>query len=303
MNRLQANLCLICVTICWSSEVLIYACIPAGVPSFSTVSVTSLVGAALMFVPFRSRVVASLREGGIRFVLAGLGLAVLNAVYSMHFIEGLRVFDTAESAFVACMGVVMMPVVMLAMRRRVVLQTWISVALVATGILLALVPTFRASQMRGLFLMGVGSVLYAVSVVLLADLVRSHDPVAVGVLRKGFLAIIAFVVWFATDPRLFAGFPLSKGLISAWAVHAYLVVAFAQVLNVFAIRRVPADDATVIYSLKLVFTLIIGLVIPAGIITRIELTPRVLAGAAFVVAGSLAKMIDFGALKRKAERK
>ena len=69
-------------------------------------------------------------------------------------------------------------------------------------------------------------------------------------------------------------------------------------LNVLAIRRVPADDATAIYSLKLVFTLIIGLIVPAGIITRIELTPRVIVGAAFVVAGSLAKMIDFGAGKK-----
>jgi len=101
------------------------------------------------------------------------------------------------------------------------------------------------------------------------------------------------------DPKLFAGLPVSKALISSWAVQAYLVVAFAQILNMFAIRRVSADDATVIYSLKLVFTLLLGLLVPAGIITQIELTPPVIVGTTFVVAGSLAKMIDFSAIKGK----
>ena len=71
-----------------------------------------------MLVPFWRRVVGSLREGGLRFVFAMLGLAVMNAVYSTHFIEGLRMFDPAESAFVSCLGVVVMPIVMMAMRRR-----------------------------------------------------------------------------------------------------------------------------------------------------------------------------------------
>ena len=299
MNRLQANLCLVCVTIFWSTEVLIYACIPAGVSSFATVSVTSLVGAALMFVPFFRRVVASLREGGVRFVLSVLGLAVLNVVYSMHFIAGMRMFDPTESAFVSCLGVVVMPLVMMAMRRRITMQTWLSVALVAAGVVFALLPTFSAPQFRGLFLISVGSALSSVSVILLADLVRGHDPVAVAVLRKGFMSVFAFAGWFATDPRLFAGLPFSKALVSSWAVYAYLVVAFSQVLNMFAMRRVPADDATVIYSMKLVFTLLLGLLIPAGIITQIELSPRVIVGTALVVAGSLAKMIDFGAIKMK----
>ena len=299
MNRLQANLCLVCVTMFWSAEVLIYACIPAGVSSFATIFVTSLVGVALMLVPFWRRVVASLHEGGLRFVFAMLGLAVLNAVYSTHFIEGMRMFDPAESAFVSCLSVVVMPLVMMAMRRRVSPQTWLSVALVAVGVVLALFPTFRSSQFRGLFLIAVGSVLSSLSVIFLAGIARNHDPVAVAVLRKGFMAVFAFAGWYAADPKLFAGIPFSKSLISSWAVYAYLVVAFAQVLNMFAIRRVPADDATVIYSLKLVFTLLLGLLVPAGIITQIELTPPVVVGTVFVVAGSLAKMIDFSAIRGK----
>ena len=300
MNRFQANLCLLCATLCWSAEVLVYACIPHGVAGSATVCVTSLGGAALLLVPFGRRVAAGLREGGWRLVLGGLALALLNVVYSLHFIAGLRVFETAESVFVNCLGMVVMPLVMLAMRRRVAPETWLSVALVGVGIVLALLPTFRAEQARGLFMIGVGSVLFALSVVLLADFARKYDPVAVVVLRKGFMGVYSLGLWCLSDPRLFAGLPASRTLFAAWTVYAFFAVALAQTLNVFAVRRVPAENATAIGSLKLVFTLLLGVVLPAGLVTRIELSPRVVVGAAFVVAGSLAQILDFGGKKTPA---
>ena len=54
-----------------------------------------------------------------------------------------------------------------------------------------------------------------------------------------------------------------------------------------------AANATVVYSLQVVFSLALGVVLPAGVVDHVELTPRVLVGAALVVAGSLAKMVDF----------
>ncbi len=67
MNRLQANLCLLCVTLCWSAEVVLYACIPDSVPAFATTAVTAFAGALLLFVPFRDRVAAELKASGWRF--------------------------------------------------------------------------------------------------------------------------------------------------------------------------------------------------------------------------------------------
>ncbi len=285
------------MTLCWASEVVIYACIPDEVPEYATMCVTSLAGTALMLVPFWGRVAAAVRKAGWRFVLTMLGVAALSAAYNYHFIAGLEFFGVVDGAFASCMTVITMPFVMLAMRRRVAPETWLSVALVGVGVVLALVPTFRAEQAPGLFMIGVGSALYALSVVLLADFVRKYDPVAVVVLRKGLMGVYSLALWYAADPRLFAGLPASRTLFAGWAVYAYFAVALAQTLNVFAVRLVPAENATAIGSLKLVFTLVLGIVLPAGLIMRIELSPCVVVGAAFVVAGSLAQILDFGALR------
>lgn len=106
------------------------------------------------------------------------------------------------------------------------------------------------------------------------------------------LCLVCVTLFWAAEVIIYACIP--EGV----PEFATMSVAFAQVLNMFAIRRVPADDATVVYSMKLVFTLLLGLLIPAGIITKIELTPPVIVGATFVMAGSLAKMVDFGAIRR-----
>ncbi len=118
MNRLQANICLLCVTLCWSLEVILYSCVPSGVPAFATSCVTCLAGAALLLVPFRKRVVAEVTAGGWRFVAAAFVLAALSAIYNTLYIYGLKSFDVASGAFTFSMTVVVLPVVLMTMRRR-----------------------------------------------------------------------------------------------------------------------------------------------------------------------------------------
>ena len=153
------------------------------------------------------------------------------------------------------MTVVVLPVVLMTMRRRVVLETWLSAAIVLAGIVLALGPSVRAAQTTGLAIMGVGCLLRAISIIILADLAKKRDPIAIVVLVQGFAAFTSLAGWFAEDPRLFLGLPISRTLVAAWAIYAYFIVAFAQALNVSAMRRVTAANATVVYSLEIVFSL------------------------------------------------
>lgn len=301
MNRLQANLCLLCVTLCWSAEIILFACIPPGVPAFATTCATTCAGAALLAVPFRRRVAAALHSGAWKLPLTALLLAVLSTAYNTLFLVGVKYFDVASGAFTFCMTVVVLPVVLLSLRRRVAPATWLSVVLVLAGICLALGPTLRSAHLPGLAIMGVGCFLRAVQIVLLADLVKKHDPIAVGVLVQAFAGVLALGGWAIEDPRLLAGLPVCRALVASWALYAYFVVAFAQCLNVFAMRRVTAANATVVYSVEIVFSLLWGVLLPSGIVERVVLTPAVVLGALLVVAGSIAEIADFRGLRRAAE--
>ncbi len=299
MNRLQANLCLLCVTLCWSAEVIIYACIPADAPAFATTCVTSLVGAALLAVPFRRRIAGALKGGGFRLAFAVLGLAALSAAYNTLYLFGMKSLDVASGAFTFSMTVVVLPVVLLSMHRSVAAETWLSVALVLAGIVLALgASAMLAANAAAFCTLGTGCLLRAVLIVLLSDIVKKHDPLAVAVLLEGFAGLLSLVGWVFEDPRLFAGLQVSRTLVAAWAIYAYFIVGFATTLNVFAMRRVSAANATVIYALEIVFSLVWGALLPEGIVEKIAITPRIGLGAALVVAGALAEILDLGG-KRK----
>ena len=212
---------------------MLYACIPDGVPAFATTCVTAFAGAALLFVPFRARLAAAVRAGGWRFVAAVFGLAVLSASYNTLYLFGSKAFDVASGAFTFCMTVVVLPVVLLTMRRRVALETWISVALVLAGIVLALGPSLSAAQVPGLGFMGAGCLLRAVAIVGLADTAKllvwwfwtrvSRTPFSLRTPRNLLRHCLLLVVMGAFETAIVAPavalvYPEVDSVCLAWAV-------------------------------------------------------------------------------------
>ena len=99
MNVFQANICLLCVTFCWSTEVILFACIPDTVSPFATTCITSLVGGILLFLCFARKVIEAIKKHGKRLFKYVLSLAAMNTVYNLLYIFGLRYFDVSTGAF------------------------------------------------------------------------------------------------------------------------------------------------------------------------------------------------------------
>ena len=95
-----------------------------------------------------------LRQHGRTLFLKCLLLAALSASYNTMYLYGMKWFDVAAGAFTLCMTVVVLPVILLSIRRCVPLETWLSVMLVTMGICLALGPSLRGEQLAGLAIMG-----------------------------------------------------------------------------------------------------------------------------------------------------
>lgn len=273
-------------------EVVLYACIPEGVPSFATACVTSFAAAFLLLIAFHRRALTALRSDGHRLTMGTAFLAALSALYNTMFLCGLKSFDITSGAFTFCMTVVILPVVLLSFRRRIGLETLFSVVLVGVGIVLALGPSLHGEQLPGLALMGGGCLMRAVFIVIMAGMAKKHDPIAIAIILELFTGVFALLGWLWQDPHLFFNLPLSRTLIASWAMYSYFVEAIALSLNILALKHVTATNATVVYSLEIVFSIIWGLILPASVITPVHLTPTVVLGAALVLCGSLAEIID-----------
>ena len=300
MNKMQANLCLLCVTMMWSTEVIIFACIPDSVLPFATTCMTYLIGAAILFFCFYRRIAAEFRKSGKKLLLRCGLLAALNCVYNALFIYGLESFDVSTGAFTLSMTVVILPLVLVIRHRHVDKKTWVSSFVVLCGIVLALTINLGTFEFIGLGLIIIGCVLRAGFIIWLNDYAREHDPVGISAVMCLGVGVIGFVIWFFQQPATFSAIPWNNQIIASLFIYAYFVVAFAQTLNVFAQRRATPASATIIYATEIVFTVIWGSLLPANLIDPVDPTPLMLVAVGLIVLGNIVELWGPGARKKGA---
>lgn len=298
MNRLQANLCLICVTLCWSSEVIIFACIPSDVLPFATTFITSSIAAIILGLCFFKRIKKEMKRAGKEIILRCLMLGILKAAYDIMYLYGIKYFDVSTGAFTFSITVVVLPVILLTMRKNVGKKTLISVAFVVSGIVIALGSTITGTQLPGLLLMIFGCTIRAIFIVKLNDFAKKYDSITLSVWISVVGAVISFIIWIIIQPSTFAAIPWSGTIIASLFIYAYFIVAFAQTLNIFAQKRATAAEATIIYSLEIVFSLIWGAVLPETLIERVIPSPFHIIGAVLIIVGNLVEIIDFSKFRR-----
>ena len=278
-----------------------YACIPDDIPAFATSCVTSLAGSLLLLAAFHKRAFAALRKNGRSLILGSLLLSILNTFYNTMYLYGLKSFDVTSGSFTFCMTVVVLPVVLLSARRKISLETWISVLLVCMGISIALGPSLKGEQLPGLAVMTGGCLLRAIFIVILADMAKKHEPLSIAIFLGLFAGLFSMVFWFFQDTRLFFGLPITRTLIASWAIYSYFIVAISQAFNIIAMKYVTATNATVVYSLEIVFSITWGTIMPPNVITPVKLTAFTVIGAALIIAGSLAEILDLRGKRNKLE--
>ena len=280
-----------CVTLCWSTEVIIFACIPDTVPPFATTCLTSIAGAILLGLCFFKRIKKSLQKKESKLIKRCLQLGLLNTIYNILYLYGLDYFDVSSGAFTLSMTAVVLPVILFTLKKKVSVKTWISAGLVFLGILLAVGNNANFGQVMGAVMIGVGCIVRAVYIVILNKYASEDDPISMSAFISAIVAVISAVMWLVTDPTGFADLPWNKEIVASLAIYSYFIVAFAQTLNIFAQKKSTPANATIIYSLEIVFSVIWGTFLPASLIDNTVLTPWIIAGVALVVLGNLIEII------------
>ena len=301
MNKLQANLCLICVTMLWSTEVIIFACIPDDVVPFATTAITNIIGALLLFLCFFKRIAAAVKKDGRQLLLRVLLLSVLNCGYNTMYLYGLNTFDVSTGAFTISMTAVILPVILLMRKRNVERKTWLSAVLVLTGIVVSYISKIGSISVFGLLVMIAGCILRAVYIIRLNDYAKRYDPVAVSALIAALVGIFSYVIWLFIQPATLGAIQWNAQIVASLFIYAYFVVAFAQTLNIFAQRRTTPASATVIYSLEIIFSLIWGMTMPANLVTPVSPDVYMLIGVVFILLGNLTDVLDFSRISKRKE--
>ena len=115
MNKAQSNFCLLCVTLCWSTEVILLKNIPAEIPSIAITAMTNFIGCVILIAIFFKKIFQSLAK---RQLLRVAGLGVLNMAYNLLMLFGLQYLNVSTGIFTLSMTTVVLPVLLLLKRRK-----------------------------------------------------------------------------------------------------------------------------------------------------------------------------------------
>jgi len=285
------------VTFCWSAEVIIAACVPGDVVPFAMTCITSLIGGGLLWFLFSERIKKGISAQSKKLILLCLGLSAMNCAYNVLFMTGWKYFDVSTGAFMICFTAVVLPFVLIARREAVEKKTWVSAALIFCGILIAIARLIVRGQAPGFIIIIIGCTLRVVFICLLNQYAKEYDPVMISAFISLFVGIIGFGLWFSVQHNTFAAIQWKGTTLASLAIYAYFVTTFAQTVNIFAQKRTTAANSTMIYSLQVVFSVVLGAVVPAALINPVVVTPKTIIGLVLIIVGTIVEVAVFGKQK------
>lgn len=192
---------------------------------------------------------------------------------------GLIYTTAGKAGFITSMHIVIVPVLMIFLRRKVGFVTWIGVAIATFGMYLLCITEGFSIQLGDGLVLGCAAV-YALQILLIDYYVDRTDPLRLaalqfliagllsGVCMLGFEEVRWAMIIACTVPILYTGF---------------LEVAAAYTLEIFGQRTTSPPVTAIILSLESVFAVLCGAIVLGEHMTGRETLGCVLMLAAFLV--------------------
>ncbi len=276
-KRALAEALLVVVALIWGSTfVVVKAALNDASPlAFLAVRFT-LAGLLLFVVLSRARV-----DRGA--VLPGLVLGVFLFGGYLLQTSGLRFTTPSKSAFITGFGVILVPLILVLSGVRIRAASLAGGLLGLAGLYFLVLPTGLAGVNRGDILTLLGSISFAIHIVLVGAYTQRHSfvhLVPVQVLAVGLLAAVALPI---DRPQMLHW---SVQLVFALVVTVLFATAFAFSVQNWAQQFTPPAHTALIFALEPVF---------AAIVSRLtmgeRLAGKVLVGCGLILAGMIVSEI------------
>ncbi len=191
------------------------------------------------------------------------------------------VYTTAGKAgFITAMNIVIVPVLLLFLKRKVSRTTWIGIALAAIGLYLLCITDGFTLQLGDTFVM-LCAVAYAFQILLIDHYAEKVDPVKLSFLQfilSSVLSIPAAIIFETID-----AISIIQCAVPILYV-AILEVSVAFTLQIVGQRYTPPAIAAIIMSLESVFAAVCGALFLNETMTVREISGCVIMFIAFIIA-------------------
>lgn len=289
MNKFKGELCLFLAALIWGSAFIFQKMGMDHIGPF-TFGIFRFGIGALALLPViwiydsvnkkrgSSKVITPINDR--QLVLGGLWCGIASFVAGSLQQMGLVYTTAGKAGFITAMNIVIVPILLLFLKRRVSKATWVGIALAAIGLYLLCITDGFTLQLGDSFVM-LCAVAYAFQILLIDHYAEKVDPIKLSCLQ--FIAASLLSI-----PAAIILETIELGAILDCAVPilyvAVLEVSVAFTLQIVGQRYTPPAIAAIIMSLESVFAALCGALLLGETMTMREITGCILMFIAFIIS-------------------
>jgi drug/metabolite transporter (DMT)-like permease len=226
------------------------------------------------------------REGFIAGIVMGVLITLGISLQQIGIVET----TAGKSGFVTAIYILLVPIFLSVMGRKLPLQIWPAVLMALLGLyFLTIKDGEMGSINKGDYWVLASSVFWALHIIYVGRSAKNHDPLRLSIVQFYTCAVLSFLAAMIYEPVVWVD--VSNGIKGGWLELAYssiASVAIAFTLQVFAQRFVPPHHAAMILSLEAVFAVIGGVWLIGEILTM-----RMVFGFVLIFTGIILAQYDF----------
>lgn len=218
------------------------------------------------------------KEGLVAGILMGVVLTFGAMLQQIGIVET----TAGKSGFITAIYMLLVPVFLWFMGKRLSPQIWPAALLTLYGLYLLTIKNGEFGNINnGDYWVLASAVFWAVHILVIEKAVKNHDPLRLSIVQFYTCSVLSLFGAFLFEPIVWHD--IVKGVRGGVLELAYVSIAsttIAYTLQVFAQRSVPSHHAALILSLEAVFAVIGGVILLSE-----ELTMRMLTGFVLMFAG------------------
>ena len=283
MNKLEANLSLLAITFFAGIQYAFLKNLPAGISDFSFLTVTNLLGFLITLAVFSGE----LFRLNLKQVLHGALLAAELLAFNFFLLMGSRGLNASVISFLAAGYIVLLPLLMLLFKKKPGLYSILGVILTLSGLVLALGVNAGILNVYSLYMLA-ADLCFAIYMLTVEKITSESNPAILAMAQMLFGAIFGFTAWVIEVGIGGLSLPVSVDFWATTFVITFFLRGLYGVVQIYAQRYVSAINASLIFSVEIVFTLIASAFFPMLLGAKEEvITASKAIGCMLIILGAL----------------
>jgi drug/metabolite transporter (DMT)-like permease len=294
VTKLENNILLFSITLCWASAYIFVKRLPTDFSSFAYLTLTTGIAALILVVIFFKQ----LKQIKKSTILSSFFLSLLLTATLLLEREGVKTLPASNASFIASLTIIVVPLLMLLLKTKPTLDNGIGSVVILLGLCLTSGFSISAFFDRGTAFMLLVCLCSAIYTIAADRFTKKESPLLISVAQMVFTAFSGFVLWIIEEPTTFASVRYTTELLSSVFILAFFTKAYAYVVLMFAQKYTDSISVTVIASTEPVVTLLLAVFIPAAFGANEAFNAYSLAGSIIIALGSVMAGSNFIKSKR-----